>query len=376
MVKSLANHTMNKLERFRAAIAGEEVDHPPASVWLHFASEHLSGEETARLHLRYFTEYDWDFLKVMNDYRYPLPAGLETVATEADLRRFEPLSLAEEPFARQLTCIRYLRQELGPDVPIVETIFSPLQTVVRAAGAAVWPVILAHPQAGLAMLAAVTRTLVAYVAACREAGATGIFYSINGASRVPAPGTDSAGSGTASAGARKAGRSEAPSPSRTTAEQFERFIAPFDREILRAAGQAGLVRIGHVHGVDLDFDRVAGYPVEAFNWSHHHTAPTLAEVRERTGKAVIGGIDELVISYQSLPEVEASIRAAHTEWEGGRGNSTGGFLVGPGCTVPPDTPRRTLHRIREVTLSGASGPSGASEPFGTAKTLAKGGSVV
>ena len=43
--------SMTKLQRFMAAIKGEAIDRLPVSMWLHFASEHLSSEETARLHL-------------------------------------------------------------------------------------------------------------------------------------------------------------------------------------------------------------------------------------------------------------------------------------------------------------------------------------
>lgn len=360
--------SMTPRERFLAAIAGDEVDHIPVSVWLHFASEPYSGVETARLHLRYFREYGWDYLKVMNDYRYPLPGdsnvnsplpgsnsdansplprdnnadsqlsrdnnadlplsggydarhslswGVDLIATETDLLRFEPQPLTAAPFAAQLECLRTLRTELGPDVPLVETLFSPVQTVVRAAGSRVWQTILAYPQAARQMLDAVTQTLVAYVNALAEIGVTALFYSVNGANRPPAAGG-------------------------VTDEQFTNFIAPYDRRVLEAAGSAGLVRIGHIHGIDLAFDRVADYPVEAFNWSHLRTAPSLTEVRQRTKAAIIGGIDEVKVFDQTPAEVAADIE--RTWQEAGPRQ----FLVGPGCTVPPDTSRRLLHAIADA----------------------------
>lgn len=313
---STRNH-MTKRERFLAAIAGEEVDRVPACVWIHFASEHHSGTETAQLHLRYFQEYDWDYLKVMNDYRYPLP-GIEAITSEADLLRFEPQPLTALPFASQLECLRTLRAELGPDVPIIETIFSPVQTIIRAAGASTWKAITAYPRAAHQMLEAVAQTLSSYVQACRELGITGIFFSVNGANRPPAAGG-------------------------TTDEEFATFIAPYDRRVLEAA--AGLVRIGHIHGLQLVFDRVLDYPVEAFNWSHLRTPPSLAEVRQRTSAALIGGIDEVKVFDQTPAEVAADIQNAWHE------AGTRKFLVGPGCTVPPDTPRRILHAIARAAHS-------------------------
>ena len=297
--------SMTKMQRFMAAIKGEPVDHLPASMWLHFASEHLSAEEAARAHIRYFTTYDWDYLKAMNDYRYPLPSG-ETVTTHAELSAFRPLPMTEPVFAKQLACLRRIRSELGPDVPIVETLFNPLQTLIRGAGASAAQVVFAHPQAGRAMLETVTQTLIDYVQALKQIGVTGLFYSVNGASRPEAGGLTDA--------------------------QYDEFVRHYDLRILKAA--QGLVRIGHIHGADLLFERVLGYPVEAFSWSHHHTRPSLAEARKLTSAALIGGIDEEAIAKQSVTELEAGIQDAVRE-AGARK-----FLIGPGCTVPPDTPYR------------------------------------
>lgn len=308
---------MTKRERFMAAIAGEEVDYLPVSVWLHFASEHYGGEEVARLHHRFHEEYDFDFIKAMNDYRYPLP-GIEAVETESDLARFEPVPLDHPVFAEQLTFLRTLRSLVGPDVPIVETIFSPLQTLLRGAGDSAWQAVVAYPEAAHHMLNTVTESLIAYVHAAREAGADGIFFSVNGASRPSAKGG-------------------------LPLEQFQQFVAPYDRRVLEAA--EGMIRIGHIHGFDLDFQRVLDYPVEVYNWSHHHSEPSLAEARKLTDKALLGGISELRVFTQTPAEVAADIRASVEE--AGRRK----FLVGPGCTVPPDTAKRTLHHIVRTVRS-------------------------
>ena len=70
---------MNKRERFYAAVRGEKIDRPPVTAWVHFLSDHLSGEQTAALHRCFAEAYDWDVVKVMNDYRYPIPAGVHTL---------------------------------------------------------------------------------------------------------------------------------------------------------------------------------------------------------------------------------------------------------------------------------------------------------
>ncbi len=310
---------MTKAERFIKAVRGEEVDRPPVSAWLHFASGHLSPGETADLHLRFFKEYDWDYIKVMNDYTYPYP-GPELSGTR-DLYRFEPLNLAAPPFTRQLEVLRRIRLSCGEDVPVIETVFDPLQTLVRSCGRRALEFVLTDRRAGLQALEAITRTLVNYIGACREVGVSGIFYSVNWAM---GPGHGGLNSG-----------------------DFAALAAPFDHRLLEAA--AGLVRIGHIHGEDLDFERVRSYPLEVFSWSHAATPPTLSAVRRDSGKAVIGGIDERNLAFQTVSQVEEGIRRAFRE-AGPRG-----FLVGPGCTVPPDTPVQVLHAVRHAVESLTAG---------------------
>ncbi|HKI56232.1 MAG TPA: uroporphyrinogen decarboxylase family protein [Trueperaceae bacterium] len=303
---------MTRRERFLTAVRGGEPDRPPVSVWLHFASEHLPPERVAELHLAYQRAYDWDFVKVMNDYRLPL--GRQAPASAEALQAVAAIAPDREPLTTQLEVIRRLREALGPEVPIVETLFDPLQTLLRSAGGSVLALVRQEPAAARRALEAVAETLRGYLGAAREAGADGVFYSLNWATRPEAGGLED--------------------------REFRSLIEPLDRSLLEAA--EGMVRIGHVHGVDLDFRRVADLPLEAFNWSHRHTAPSLAEARELTGRAVIGGIDEIAFASQTLGEAELGIRRAVAE------TGRQGLLIGPGCTVPPDTPQRLLLGVRRM----------------------------
>jgi uroporphyrinogen decarboxylase len=120
---------MNKRERFHAAARGEALERPPVTPLVHFLSDHLPGEETARLHQRFLEAYDWDLLKVMNDYRYPVPTGVQTYEDPESIRAFRPLALEEPAFAEQLKCVAALRTALGPDVALVDTLFDPYQQI-------------------------------------------------------------------------------------------------------------------------------------------------------------------------------------------------------------------------------------------------------
>ena len=95
---------MDKIERVRATLAGKPADRPPFTVWYHFGTQHAAAERAAAAHLEFFEAYDLDLLKVMNDYDYPMPEGIDTITTPGDLetlRSFEPRDI-RRPVADQL----------------------------------------------------------------------------------------------------------------------------------------------------------------------------------------------------------------------------------------------------------------------------------
>src|SRR5690625_8027916 len=90
---SKGHFNMNKISRFNAAVQGDPVDRPPVTSWVHFQSDHLSAHAVAQLHLRFLEAYDWDLLQVMNECRYPVPAGLGAVSHAEVVRRYLPVSM-------------------------------------------------------------------------------------------------------------------------------------------------------------------------------------------------------------------------------------------------------------------------------------------
>ena len=308
---------MNKRERFEAAVNGGVVDHPPCVVWVHFVTDALPPVEGARRHATWVKTYDWDIAKVMHDFRYPLPQGLETIDTAADLLRFEKLPPTTLNFTNQLDLIRALRKEVGPDVPIVDTFFDPFQQVVRSAGMSKSSLIYAHPREALKMLDAVTESVCGYMQELKKAGCDGVLYSINGAI-TPAGdrGVDEA--------------------------TFNTFLKPFDLRVCEA--MQGMTRILHVHGTHVDMQRVLDYPVEVFSVSDRLEGnPSLAQLRKMTSKCLMGGINEAKIQERSLPEIRAEMHDAFKQ--AGKRK----FIIAPGCTSAPQTPQPILRAIRETS---------------------------
>ena len=80
---------MNKIDRVDEAFSGQETDRPPISFWYHFGDQHAGGEQFAKPTLKYFEYYDHDFLKVMNDYYYPMPEGIKGIKLKDDLLKLQ-----------------------------------------------------------------------------------------------------------------------------------------------------------------------------------------------------------------------------------------------------------------------------------------------
>lgn len=304
---------MNKRDRFLSAVAREPVDRAPSTCWTHFMTETLGGLEHAKRHLVYQREYDWDICKVVNDFQYPFPEGLETIRGPEDIERFEEASMDAYLFREELIAIRALRAELGPDTPIVFTTFDPLRQIVRRAGINTVPILLAHPVQTLRALKAINASLMTFMTEMKAAGADGVFLAINSAH---APGT----------------------PMAVSDDDYRAFMRPFEIELLDS--MRGMTRFLHVHGPAIRMDRVADYPYEVVSVSDRMDAnPSMAELRDLTGKCVMGGIDETRLGRMTPDELRRQI--ADTFREVGET----GVILAPGCTVPVWTPAQLLRVI-------------------------------
>jgi uroporphyrinogen decarboxylase len=290
---------MTKIERVRAALSGAEVDRPPFSVWYHFGLQHAPAERVAQAHLEFFEAYGLDWLKVMNDYSYPMPRNVETVTDPKDLKRITAIDIRQGSLGEQLEAVRLIGLELRGKALVVDTIFNAWNTLRRnVLKEAMGPFMEEHPSELEAALAVTNDNLIRYAIASLHGGASGIFYS------VPATAES------------------------LTAEQYERFMRPFDLAFLEAIRPFGECHILHAHGSGIYLDRLLEYPVHAISWADRESGPPLAQVRRLTPKALVGGIDHANFPYTSAARIREQVRTAVTE-AGPRK-----LLVAPGCALP------------------------------------------
>lgn len=304
---------MNKIERVTNALNGYEVDRPPFSFWYHFGLQHMPGEVHAEAELDFYRAYDLDFLKVMSDYPYPLPGGLDALANAEDLRRLEPIKPSNKAWNQQLSAISIINEGIGKEALFIETIFSTWTTARRLSRTGVIPELRQRdPETLLAAFQAISESLAGYASAAVDRGAAGIFLSLGGA-------TDEV----------------------MTVEEYEIWGRPFDLKILDAVRDAPF-NVLHIHGKRIHFDSLLDYPVGALNWSHFATEPSLREGKERSGKTVLGGIDEARASHVSGKEL------AEQAYESISEVGTRGLIVTPGCSVPTDTREHSLRQIKSA----------------------------
>ncbi|HRE29425.1 MAG TPA: uroporphyrinogen decarboxylase family protein [Anaerolineales bacterium] len=338
--------SLSKRERVEAALSGAEVDRVPVSAWRHFLPDERSTETLAAASLGHFKEFDWDWLKLnpratyyaeawgniydYDDYDGVLPRFVSgPINAPADLPRVGEISGTAGVFGEQLSLIRQVRAGIG-DAHFLQTVFSPLSVLaflvarptqhtladaVRAQVDGVQRYIHEDPQSTHAALKAIAHTLARYAAASVEAGASGIFFAIVKLARQGV----------------------------LTEAEYEEFGRPYDWIVLKAVQEAAF-NLLHICGAYAYLDSVAQYPVHAINWATvGQYNPTVQEARQRYGKALVGGVDELDTLQNGQPgDVIAQAQAA-IQATGGRG-----FLLTPGCGTHLDVPARNLHALRSA----------------------------
>jgi len=289
---------MTKVERVRATLAGKPVDRPPFTIWYHFGNQHASPERTAQVHLEFFEAYDLDLLKVMNDYDYPMPEGMEVMAAPDDLRRLAPFDVTRTPLGQQLKAIELISRSLKGKALFVDTVFNAWNTVRRnLLKEAMEPLMARHPVALEAALQIVNDNLTQYALSSLERGAAGIFLS------VPA------------------------SAESVTVAQYARFMRPFDLQLLNAIRGKGECHILHAHGEKLYLDQILDYPVHALSWADLNGGPSIAEARRRTPFTLMAGLDHIKFPYVSARVIRDQVKTARAQ----AGNTK--FILAPGCSV-------------------------------------------
>ena len=322
---------MTHTERVRAALAGDPVDRLPVSMWRHFYGQENAPETLAAAMLGFQERYDWDFMKVnprasyhVEDWgvkaayhgdEHPRITGTPVRAPD-DWIKIEPLDINRGVLRDHLAALEAIAKGQRGEVPFLMTVFTPLSIAADLTPSE--DVFLEHlrryPEKVNAALEPITETFTAFAAACLERGVAGLFYATTSWATVD----------------------------RLSAEEYKRYARPYDLKLLEALPPAWF-HVLHVCKEHNLLAALADYPVHAFNWDARGAGnPSLAEGHRLVGgKTVIGGVPH------GRDLVEADPERLNAEIYGMKvALGRRGWMLGTGCTFPPDTPEANLRAVR------------------------------
>ncbi len=265
---------MNKKERIDAVLAGKEPDRAPFTFWYHFGNQYAPGEDYANSIIKFYKFFDLDLLKVMNDYHYPNPEGYDVVKDAQGLKKVGYATPEDDTVVEQIKAIEIIAKEVGDEVYIIDTLFDPWQQLVRH--------LCGEYQYGLTqtcekeLLEALDRVCdfdIEYTKATVNAGADGVFLAIQGSDELVPGGY----------------------------ETYQKFIKPQAIKILNAIKDVSKFNILHICGQDIYTEGIEDFPVDVISFADRSDRnPSLQEVKDRTGKVVMGGMDQLKVNRMSL----------------------------------------------------------------------------
>jgi uroporphyrinogen decarboxylase len=163
-------------------------------------------------------------------------------------------------------------------------------------------------------LEAITLTFEGFSKACLDVGVDGLFFATTGWATYD----------------------------RLTDAEYAEFGRPYDLRVLQAVAGASFNILHVCRGHNMLW-KLMDYPAEAVNWATADpTNPTMGEVWRQSQRPVIGGIDHVNTLRTGSPDaVQAEVRSAQA-------HTRQGLLLGPGCSISPQTPEANLHAARQA----------------------------
>ena len=316
-------------ERLEACLNGDVPDRTPIALWRHSPVDDQTPDGLAAATLYFQRTYDFDLVKVTPASSYSVrDLGVEDewrgdsegtrdythtiINFPEDWERLPVLDPNQEHLAAMLACLDLLVKELGPDVPVLQTVFNPLSVAKHLAGS---PKLLVHmrqyPDALHYGLKSITQSIRRFIEAASKAGISGLFFA-----------TQHAQYGLLS---------EA---------EYRDFGRDYDLQVLEDLPGLWLNML-HLHGSNVMFDLLANYPVQVMNWHDRETPPSLAEGQSRFNGVVCGGLERVQTMVLGDPEMVAVEANQAIEATGGRK-----FILGTGCVLPIIAPHGNIVAAR------------------------------
>lgn len=325
---------MTRRERVKAALVGQKVDRIPMSVWMHFPVVDQDPRMLAETQVELHEKCELDFIKLMPFGLYSVqdwgcrikysctetanPVVHKYAIDEAkDWEKVQALPAYFGTWGKQLLLMKYVKELLQDDSPVIQTIFSPMTTARKLAGDRIFDDMRSHPEIFHKAMKVITETTANFIRENIKLGADGFFFATQCATR-----------------------------DLMSDEEYKEFCQQYDLMLLEEANNGGWFNLLHMHGSNIRFKELANYPVHALNWHDRREYPTLKEARLLTNKCLIGGLDEQgAISKGPIEKITAETLDAIEQ-----AGSTG-LMLGPGCVAELCTPHEHISAVRSAINS-------------------------
>lgn len=308
---------MNKIERIKCAINGEEVDKLPYAFWSHFPGIDLDPKLMAEKTYEFYKEYDIDFVKTMNNGMYSIEdygckidfsnifEGGVAKLTESPIKepsdwlKIKDLDITKGTLARELLYLENTLKLLKKEkVPLIFTVFTPITTADKLSGKLFRKHIEeGHGEIVHKALAEIAKTTSKLVKKALEMGADGIFLA-----------------------------SQMTCYDVLDEKTYLEYGKPYDLEVLEAASK-GWFNVLHVHGNNVLFNTIKDYPVQVINWHAYETLPEIDEARDMSGKCLMGGMKRMDITNKKKNEIRNEIYRTMKTMKNKK------HILTPGCVV-------------------------------------------
>jgi uroporphyrinogen decarboxylase len=314
---------MTSRDRVEAALRLDVADRPPAAAWGHAYREEWDAERLAEVTVERARRLGWDFVKLQpratcfaeafgavwrpSGHRLKGPV-LESwpVRSSEDWSRVREVDAAVPALADQVEALRRVADALGPEVPVIQTVFSPLTVAGYLVGKDASRMVRdlrSRPEVVGPALDVIALALIDFARRSMAAGAAGVFYAISGyASAESMP-----------------------------LAVYRELVLPSDLAVVGRLPPEAWFNVLHLCGSRIHFDVVGELPMQVTSWSTTNRGnPSLVDGRDRSRRPVMGGLGQRTTLLRGSPEAIRGEAQAAIESTGGRG-----LLLAPGCSVPP-----------------------------------------
>ncbi|WP_391557719.1 uroporphyrinogen decarboxylase family protein [Robertmurraya sp.] len=335
---------LTKMQRFEQLLSGEKADRPIVSGWHHFLEKEQTATDLAEATITFAKQYDWDWIKInpratylaevfgnsydFNDYRWVFPKQSKQVIQKfSDIWDVTEVDVAKSAaLQEQIEAVGLIRDGL-PDVPIIQTVFSPLTILMFLTGNSSYvdqtmygseaPVdfmeLLKTERAGVHQaLHAIALTMANYVKELEIVGVNGLFYAVTGTAH----------------------------PELFDEAIFNEFSRPYDSIVLHAMKKGK--RILHTCGTYSQPDRFIDYPIEGISWDTEAEGNPGLEIK--LDKTKVAGVDHRIFEGRDDSLIDQQAKQAIDVME----NQP--FLLVPNCAVSIKATEGALNTLRNSVL--------------------------